>query len=162
MSNGKMSPLFLTQQSSDKNLERLDVDFTKVRRLRGTSNSLWVSQIYFMDQNNQELTKLQSYQQQFGPDQELAEGEEIIGIHGTRNGHNQYFATIGFIVWKPPRMAEIARAKKVQQGELVKSAQIICRNPAYGHRPDAKAVPGLNYMKMLPQEEASKVYLQEI
>jgi len=42
-SNGKTSPLFLTKEQSDKSLVKLDVDFTKVKKLRGTSNGLWVS-----------------------------------------------------------------------------------------------------------------------
>lgn len=59
-------------------------------------------------------------------------------------------------------MEEIARVKKARQGEIVKTDLMMCRNPAHGHRPDAKAVPVLNYMKLLPQEEASKIFLQEI
>jgi len=43
MSNGQMSPLYLTKESSDKNLERLEVNFSKVKKLRGTSNSYWLS-----------------------------------------------------------------------------------------------------------------------
>jgi len=102
MSNGKMSPLFLTKVQNENNIERVDVDFTKVRKIRGTSNGFWVSQIHFHDKNNNEIKRIASYQQAFGPDVDIADGEEIIGIYGTRNAHNNYFATIGFIVWKPP------------------------------------------------------------
>ena len=49
LANGQNSPLYLTDESSDKNLERMNVDFGKVRRLRGTGNHWWVSQIHFLD-----------------------------------------------------------------------------------------------------------------
>lgn len=103
LSNGKMSPQYVTKVQNDQNFERVDVDFSKVRRIRGTSNGFWVSQIHFHDANNNEIKRVASYQQAFGDDQVLQEGEEIIGIYGTRNAHNNYFATIGFIVWKPPK-----------------------------------------------------------
>jgi hypothetical protein len=61
LSNGKMSPLYLTKESSDKNFERVEVDFTKVKRLRGTSNSFWLSQLHFIDEDNKELNKLASF-----------------------------------------------------------------------------------------------------
>ena len=61
MTNGKMSPLFLTKESSDKNLEKVEVYFTKVRKIRGTSNSFWVSQIHFHDKDNNEIKRIASY-----------------------------------------------------------------------------------------------------
>jgi hypothetical protein len=49
----------------------------------------------------------------------IADDEEIIGIHGNRYGHQQYFATIGFIVWKPPKgNKEFLKRRKSEQIEM--------------------------------------------
>ena len=160
LTNGQISPLYLTKESSDKNLERLDVDFAKVRRLRGTSNQYWVSQLHFLDGAGQELAKIQSYAQQFGADLDLAEGEEIIGIYGTRNAHNQYFATIGFIVWRPPRLVE--SVSRFEFGQVEKGPRMICKTPNHPVREDCKAVPSLDYLKLIKPEEAFKIHLKEV
>ena len=40
----------------------------------------------------------------FAADQHLAEGEEIIGVYGTKDHDGRgYFLSLGFIVWKPPK-----------------------------------------------------------
>lgn len=62
MANGKMSPLFLTKEGSDKNIEKVELDFSKVKKIKGTSNSYWVSQIHFHDANNVEIKRIASYQ----------------------------------------------------------------------------------------------------
>lgn len=105
MSNGKSSPLFLTKVQTDKNFDKVDVDFSKVRRVRGTSNSYWISQLQFQTEEGAEVALVKSYEQEWAGVQQLDEGEEIIGIYGTRFGHTQdnYMGTVGFIVWKAPK-----------------------------------------------------------
>jgi len=44
----------------------VDVDFSKVKKVRGTSNSYWISQIQFQDANGAEVKKFQSYEQAWG------------------------------------------------------------------------------------------------
>ena len=40
----------------------------------------------------------------FASDQLLADGEEIIGVYGTKDQNgNGYFSGLGFIVWMPPK-----------------------------------------------------------
>ena len=61
MSNGKSSPLFLTRENREGNVEKVEVDFSKVKKIRGTSNSFWVSQIHFHDKDNNEIKRIASY-----------------------------------------------------------------------------------------------------
>jgi hypothetical protein len=40
----------------------------------------------------------------FATDQVLAEGQEILGVYGTKDQNgNGYFSSLGFIVWVPPK-----------------------------------------------------------
>jgi hypothetical protein len=61
MSNGKSSSLFLTREQSDKNLEEVELDVQAIKKLRGTSNSYWLSQVHFHDRENNELKRMASY-----------------------------------------------------------------------------------------------------
>jgi hypothetical protein len=61
MSNGKMSPIFLTREQTDNHMEDCEVDFSKVKKIRGTSNSYWISQIHLNDKNNEEVKRFASY-----------------------------------------------------------------------------------------------------
>jgi len=45
MTNGKESPLFLTKVQNANNLIKEEFDASKVRKIRGTSNNYWISQI---------------------------------------------------------------------------------------------------------------------
>ena len=104
LSNGVESPVFLGKTQNTQDM--IEVLITpSIRKIRGTNNANWLYQIIFQSKEGQELQRMESYaSNQFANDQVLAEGQEILGVYGTKdlNG-NGCFNSLGFIVWVPPK-----------------------------------------------------------
>ena len=47
------------------------------------------------------MTKVELASKPYAPEFILDDSEEIIGIYGSKDSHAE-FASLGFIVWKPP------------------------------------------------------------
>jgi hypothetical protein len=58
---------------------------SKIKKIRGTYSQNAFSQIIFQEKDGREISRIGTYQQQFGPDQMLADDEEIIGIYGDKD-----------------------------------------------------------------------------
>ena len=103
LSNGVESPVFLGQTQTAQDM--IEVPITPaIRKIRGTQNGTWLYQIIFQSKEGQELQKMESYvTNKFASDQVLADGEEIIGVYGTKDQHESGFYSLGFIVWVPPK-----------------------------------------------------------
>ncbi len=78
---------------------------SKIKKIRGTYSGNAFSQIIFQDKYGTEISRIGNFEQQFGPDQMLADDEEIIGVYGDKDYAEKYseFYSIGFIVWKRPK-----------------------------------------------------------
>ena len=76
-----------------------------IKKIRGTDNSHWLFQIIFQSKEGQELQKMESYvKNKLASDQVLAEGQEILGVYGTKDqDESGCFRSLGFIVWEPPK-----------------------------------------------------------
>ena len=61
-----------------------------------------VKNIQFKDKDGNEIARIETHYKQLGQLQTLDDNEEIIGIYGN-TGSSYCFASLGFIVWKPPR-----------------------------------------------------------
>jgi hypothetical protein len=59
--------------------------------------------VTFLDKNGQEISKIAPHSGANPIDQVLAEGEQIIGIYGSKN-QNTILNSLGFIVWKPQNL----------------------------------------------------------
>ena len=104
LSNGVESPVFLGKTQTAQDM--IEVPITPaIRKIRGSINNYWLFQVIFQSKEGQELQKMESYaHNKFASDQLLADGEEIIGVYGTKDQHaNGYFSSLGFIVWVPPK-----------------------------------------------------------
>ena len=104
LSNGVESPVFLGKTQTAQDM--IEVPITPaIRKIRGSINSNYIYQIIFQSKEGQELQKMESSaSNNFASDQVLADGEEIIGVYGTKDQHGSgFFVSLGFIVWVPPK-----------------------------------------------------------
>ena len=104
LSNGVESPVILGKTQTAQDM--IEVPITPaIKKIRGSINSNWLYQIIFQSKEGQELQRMESTaNNQFASDQVLAEGQEILGVYGTKDQHgNGYFSSLGFIVWVPPK-----------------------------------------------------------
>jgi hypothetical protein len=76
-----------------------------IRQIGGSSNNEWLSHIHFKSKNGQFIQKMEYFKSgNRANDQLLADGEEIIGIYGTKDQDAPgYWSSLGFIVWLPPK-----------------------------------------------------------
>ena len=103
LSNGIESPVFLAENQTADNLTEVPINACNIARIRGTNNNNWLYEIVLQDKDGLTQALMQAKASgQFGADQLLMEGEQIVGVHGSKN-RNNYFACLGFIVWTPPR-----------------------------------------------------------
>ena len=104
LSNGRESPLFLAKRQHRIHLRK--TDFKKnmtVAKVRGTNNkSKYVVSIHFEDKDGNEIASLIPSHIYPLAEHKLEEGEELIGVYGNKD-HFEYFANLGFIVWRPPK-----------------------------------------------------------
>lgn len=84
----------------------------------------------------------------------IADDEEIIGIYGTRYGHNHYFATLGFIVWRPPpgnkrfeQKPAIERPLIDPNSVLAKAVKTMRKLPVFGYTANGAHVPDYEWPK---------------
>ena len=80
-------------------------DFSQVKRINGTQPpGYWLYGLSFGKKDGTEITKVETYIYTFGEETVLDDDEEIIGVYGTEKVDTHYFAQLGFIVWKPPKL----------------------------------------------------------
>ena len=59
--------------------------------------------VTFLNKNGHEISKIAPHGGANPIDQVLAEGEQIIGIYGSKT-QNTILSSLGFIVWKPQNL----------------------------------------------------------
>ena len=101
LSNGVASPLFLAKDQNSDNLQEIKINSDNTQ-IRGTYNSTILLSVHFLAKNGGEISKILPNTSTTNIDIDLAEGEEIIGVYGIKD-QAQYFWSLGFIVWKPPK-----------------------------------------------------------
>jgi hypothetical protein len=101
--NQATSPLFLARNSTNDHIERVNITsdqrVCKIKGQQGMNSN--VSEIYFYDDQDNLITQMVAEVQGGCDTARLAEGEEIVGVYGTKNKLYDHFDTLGFIVWKP-------------------------------------------------------------
>ena len=79
-------------------------DFSLVKSVNGSSSGYPVHKLNFKKKDGTEITKVETdTRKSYGQESVIADDEEIIGIFGTKDV-NKFVNTLGFIVWKPPRI----------------------------------------------------------
>ena len=105
-SNGVASPVFASRGVDSTNLISVNLNSQQIKKIRGGEYATHgISLIFFQDKEGKELASIKTWDITFAPDQLLNDDEEILGIYGSKDvsaGDNR-FASIGFIVWKPPK-----------------------------------------------------------
>ena len=105
LSNGTSSPVFTAQGENDQNMQSFNIhDYSLVKRVNGSKDGTTVHKLSFIKKDGTEITKVETANWQlYGQESVIADDEEIIGVFGTKDSSN-YVDSLGFIVWKPPRV----------------------------------------------------------
>ena len=75
-----------------------------VKSVNGSSGNYAVHKLSFKKKDGTEITKVEiANWLLYGQESVIADDEEIIGVFG-RKDTAKYVSTLGFIVWKPPRI----------------------------------------------------------
>ena len=108
LSNGIESPVFVAKGSTADNMIDAPIN-ANIERITGATKNSQVREIVFKDKNGKQLSEMYSFDfyrsaagQMLTTDQDLKQGEQIIGVHGFK-GTNNCINTLGFIVWTPPK-----------------------------------------------------------
>lgn len=100
------SPIFASRGVDSKDLKSVNLNSQQIKKIRGGQHATHgLSQIFFQDKEGKDLASINASPFGFAADQLLNDDEEIVGIYGRKDvsaGDNR-FASIGFIVWKPPK-----------------------------------------------------------
>lgn len=103
LSNGQTSPFFLARNTTEANIERVNITsdqrIRKIKGQQGLNSNL--SEIYFYDETSNLITQMVADVVGGYDTILLGDGEEIIGIYGTKNRIYDNLDTLGFIVWRP-------------------------------------------------------------
>ena len=78
-----------------------------VKRIKGTVlKSRHLHKLNFCQKDGTEISKVELMDAlPYGPEAVIADDEEIIGLYGAKeNSTWNYILSLGFIVWKPPRI----------------------------------------------------------
>jgi hypothetical protein len=73
-----------------------------IKKVEGDVNDNHIEGVVFIDRENQKLMIPKGYYINGRYSFCLKEGEQIIGVHGTRDKQD-YFSSLGFVVWVPPK-----------------------------------------------------------
>ena len=103
LSNGITSPLFLARNATTSNIERVNITnkqrIEKIKGQQGMNGS--VSEVYFYEKDGSLITQMVADVVGGYDLATLDEGEEIVGVYGTKNKIYDHLDTLGFIVWRP-------------------------------------------------------------
>lgn len=102
LSNGLSSPAFMHSSTNSTNMNEV-VLTNNIKKLGGTKGDLGIREVIFQDAEGKNIGRIFTANSNFGPDQELEEGEEIVGIYGNNTGPSGCYS-LGFIVWQPPKV----------------------------------------------------------
>ena len=93
--------MFLAKDTNGEDLTQVKFDENKViRTIHGDDDGYWMKKIHLKDKDNNEIAKIEAFNDNPGQEVHLNEGEEIIGIYGNKDTIN-FFYNLGFIVWTP-------------------------------------------------------------
>lgn len=108
MSNGKTSDLFLAKHAKANNIERININpdqvVKKIKAQQGMNSN--VNDVYFFDSKNALITQMVASHGGGYDTITFGEGEELLGVYGTKNRMYDHFDTLGFIVWQPSGFKE--------------------------------------------------------
>ena len=100
------SPVFASRDVDSTDLKSVNLNSQLIKKIRGGQHAPYgFSHIFFQDKEGKELASIKTCDTTFAPDQLLNDDEEIVGIYGSKDmsASDNRFASIGFIVWKPPK-----------------------------------------------------------
>jgi hypothetical protein len=93
--------LFLAKDTTGDNLKQVRFDENKViRTIHGDAAGFNMKKIHLKDKDNNEIAKIEAFNDNPGQEMHLNEGEAIIGVYGHKDTIN-FFYNLGFIVWTP-------------------------------------------------------------
>ena len=74
-----------------------------IRKIKGTVPANYFFEATFIGEDGKEVSSIKS-NGAGTKEYVLGNGEQIIGVYGTKDAtNNGYFASMGFIVWVPPK-----------------------------------------------------------
>jgi hypothetical protein len=103
LANGVTSPLFLARGATSENIERVNITADqRIKRIKGQQGAHSnFNEVYFYDSNNNLITQMVASKSGQYDTLVLEDGDEILGVYGTKNKLYDNLDTLGFIVWKP-------------------------------------------------------------
>jgi len=108
LSSGKTSDLFLAKNAKADNIERININpdqvVKKIKAQQGMNSN--VNDVYFFDSKDALITQMVASHGGGYDTVTFGEGEELLGVYGTKNRIYDHFDTLGFIVWKPSGFME--------------------------------------------------------
>jgi hypothetical protein len=89
--------VFTATGHDDRGLKSFDIpDYSLVKRINGTEQNYWrgadLLGLSFAKNDGTEITKISIFHTTFGKEAVLSDDEEIIGIYGTKEVSDIYFA----------------------------------------------------------------------
>ena len=104
LSNGISSPVFTAPNTNDQDMKSVNIqDYSLVKRVNGTTQGSNLCYLIFSKRDGTEIAKLKtSEERHYSTEFVLDDAEEIIGIFGKTDSDK--VDSLGFIVWKPPRI----------------------------------------------------------